>query len=157
MRKLRVVVRRKKKTWVIHRKGKRIIAHARKKTWIAERPDLGTPGRGKKVVTKLRKGLMTVVAQEMGYKRVSDIPYDKLDDYARRLVRRYGAKRAFNMVNIQVVFRKRMRNSAKLKFEKIRDYIADKYGKELTPTKAIRKWKSMSPRARALAMPGGAI
>jgi hypothetical protein len=89
------------------------------------RKDLGKPGKGKKLPIKLKPGLMTKIANEMGYERVTDIPDSKIDEYARRLVEAYGAKRAFGMAHIQAVYRMNepSQAEARRKFEAIRDSI----------------------------------
>ena len=157
---------RKKQTWRIKRGGKVIIAKAKKKSWrvsptVFLTKDRGAPGRGKKVVKKLRKGEMTKWAIKLGYikegQRVSDIPYSKIEDFAIDLAKRVGARRAWGMFRVQVLFRKRERNGFKKKMQRGADAIAEAFPEALTPKAAIRKWKQMSPRERAKRMPGGKI
>lgn len=54
---------------------------------------------------------MTRWARRLGYirkgQRVSDIPYRKIDDFARDLARRVGPTTAQRMFQVQVLFRKR--------------------------------------------------
>jgi len=171
VRRLRVhrrgfIAHRRKKTWVIHRGGKRIIARARKYRWRVGSAtyltkDRGAPGRGKKVAPKLHKGEMTRWAIKLGYikegQRVSDIPMSKIDDFAVDLAKRVGARKAFGMFHIQYVFRKRERSLFKEKMRRGAEAIARAFPDELTPRKAIRAWKRMSPIERAKRMPGGVI
>ena len=91
--------------------------------------DRGAPGRGEDVIGELNEGKMNRVAQSMGYDRVSDIPKSKRDEYADRLVKKYGAKRAFGMAHAQVIFRKRTNDGHKQVFLDIRNHI----GKQLAP------------------------
>ncbi|MHA1333224.1 MAG: hypothetical protein ACTSPL_04015 [Candidatus Odinarchaeia archaeon] len=118
-----------------------------------KREDLGAPGTGPPLIKIRRHGAMTIVANEMGYERVSDIPTTKLKEYSKKLVKKYGAKTAFGMAHAQVVFRKRMRDGAKSKFQKIRDYIAELYPEALVPKKAIKKWESHPSSVRKRLMP----
>lgn len=79
--------------------------------------DRGLPGRGPKVIKKLRKGAMTNTAVRLGYinegQVISDIPNNKMDDFARDLARTVGPGRAMKMVNAQVVLRKNQRGGFK--------------------------------------------
>ena len=147
-----------RKGFYIHRNGKRIYIPP---TYIPPStyyiPDRGAPGKGKQVIPPLKKGKMNRIAKKMGYERVTDIPDTKLKEYAKRLVNAYGAKRAFGMTHAQVVLRKRTQPQHRKKFEKIEHHIAEMYGHRLTPKSAIHAWESMSPAARAKAMPGGEI
>jgi hypothetical protein len=100
-------------------------------------------GKGEDLGIKLKPGLMTKVANEMGYKRVIDIPDSKIDEYARRLVERYGANRAWHMAHIQVIYR--MNNpsqaEARRKFEKICESIDKQYD-----WKRVNGWKTIPVR-----------
>ncbi|MGH7774658.1 MAG: hypothetical protein ACREQA_20735 [Candidatus Binatia bacterium] len=104
--------------------------------------DRGAPGRGKPIIPQLKKGRMTRAAIEGGYiqagQKVTDIPDSRMDDFARYLVGRVGARDAFGMFQAQVVFRKRQRSPEARKFEIGRDTIAREFGEELKPTEAIR-------------------
>jgi len=83
-------------------------------------------GRGKKVIPPLRMGLMarnavqaklltkTDIVKGKGVGDLSDVDIRKL---ARRLKRKYGAKRARGMFQAQVTFRKRMPDGFKRKME----------------------------------------
>jgi len=146
------------------RKGKRISVprtvytrpakSIERKSFTYKREDIGAKGRGKKVLPKLKKGLMTNVAKSMGYERVSDIPHNKLDDFSRKLVNKYGARKAFGMIQAQVLYRKSQpRDKSRKKFLYMRNYMGNKYSKQLTPRKAISKWKGMTHKARTRAMP----
>lgn len=170
-RKIRVrrrgfIAHRHKKRWKIRRGNKIITAHARKDSWRVSpatylTKDRGAPGRGKKVIKKLKKGEMTRWAIKLGYikegQRVSDIPYSKIDDFAIDLAKRVGARRAWGMFRVQVLFRKRERNGFKKKMQRAADAIAEKFPEALTPKEAVRTWKNMSPRERAKRMPGGKV
>lgn len=104
--------------------------------------DRGAPGRGKPIIPPLRKGVMTRAAINGGFirkgQKVTDIPLNRMDDFARFLARREGAEKAFGMFQAQVVFRRRERGIARKKFEVGRDTIAREFGDELKPTEAIR-------------------
>lgn len=73
--------------------------------------DRGAPGRGRRVITGLKKGAMTKQAINLGYitedQRVGDIPKGKMDDFALDLAKEVGRTRALRMVNAQLIFRKR--------------------------------------------------
>jgi hypothetical protein len=60
---------------------------------------------------------MTNIAGQLGYIKegqiISDIPKDKIDNFARDLARTVGPGRAMRMVNAQVVFRKNQRGGFK--------------------------------------------
>jgi hypothetical protein len=81
--------------------------------------DRGLPGRGLKLITGLKKGAMTDIAIKHGYinedQTISDIPKNKMDDFARDLVKSVGAGRAMKMVNPQIVFRKNQPDGFKSK------------------------------------------
>jgi len=146
--------KRRKETWVIHRKGKRIVCRARKKTWKVtpatfKKEDIGAPGRGKKLI-KVRKGLLT----KLGYSTKK--PDAERHKALAKAVKKYGAARVWRMLHAQVVFRKRLPDHAKSVFKKDRDYIKRKYKPDLA-RKARRAWVKMTPTARARAMPGGRI
>lgn len=119
--------------------------------------DRGAPGRGKKVIPHIEKGKMTRVAVQLGLIKqgghIGELNLQKLKKLADELVKRYGARTAKGMFQAQEIFRKRMPSAFREKMRKVREYIGDKYSKKLVPREAINKWKSMSPRARAKAMP----
>ena len=126
-RKIRVVARRRKKTWVIHRKGKRIIAHARKMTWTYYRKDVGAPGKGRKIIKIKREGLLNSIAMEKFGKRFTELNSKQIEEVLRTLKRRgYSERQVLGMLQAQVVFRKRMRNGVKRKFELAREIAARK-------------------------------
>jgi hypothetical protein len=100
----------------------------RVKPTVYYRRDIGAPGRGKKVLPELEEGKMTIVANEMGYPNVVSIPDRRLNEFARRLIKRYGEREAFGMAQAQVIFRKRgLPHLAK--FKKIRKAIAEEMKK----------------------------
>ena len=126
-RKIRVVARRRKRTWVIHRKGKRIIAHARKKSWSYLRKDIGKPGKGNKVVKIKRPGLLNSIAMEKFGKRFSELNAKQIESVIRTLKRRgYTEKQIIGMMQVQVLYRKGQRNGVKKKFELARKIAAKK-------------------------------
>ena len=126
-RKIRVVARRRKKTWVIHRRGKRIIAHARKMTWTYYRKDVGAPGKGRKIIKIKREGLLNSIAMEKFGKRFTELNSKQIEEVLRTLKRRgYSERQVLGMLQAQVVFRKRMRNGVKRKFELAREIAARK-------------------------------
>lgn len=90
-------------------------------------PDRGKPGRGEKVIPPLRKGAMNAVAKEMGYEKATEVPDSKLDEFVERLVERYGERRALGMINAQRIFRKRMADHGKSKFQKMYEIWQKKY------------------------------
>jgi len=94
----------------------------------------------KKVIPELEEDKMNKVAREMGYERTTDVPYDKIDEFAKKLVERYGAREAFYMAHAQVIFRK---NKPKLeadrkKFEAIRESINKQYD-----WKKVNGWRTI--------------
>ena len=82
--------------------------------------DRGAPGRGEKIIPKLRRGAMTRAAVDLGFikkgQKVTDIPNSRMDDFGRALAKRVGDTRAFRMFQAQIVFRKRTDSLAR-KFE----------------------------------------
>ena len=111
--------------------------------------------RGKRVVGELRKGKMTDYAVELGYikegQRVSDIPANRIGDFAVDLADRVGARKAWSMFNVQTLFRKRMPDGFKAKMIRGRDAIAEEYPERMVPKQAVARWKAMSSRARRMA------
>ena len=116
--------------------------------------------RGKRVVGELRKGKMTDYAVELGYikegQRVSDIPANRIGDFAKDLADRVGARKALRMFSVQKTFRRRQPDHFKNKVDIAIDAIQKKYAGtgKLAPREAIRRWKSMSHRARVRARRG---
>jgi len=151
MRTITVRAHRKKKTWKVHRRGKTYTARARKKTWTVKRKDIGYLGKGSPTGVKIpvRAGRLKAV----GYS--TSLPASKRHAALDRAVKKYGATTVWRMLNAQVIFRKHARNGAKRVFLADREYIHKKYRPDVARA-ARRKWMSMSPRARAKAMPGGA-
>ena len=127
VRRREFVATRRKPVWKIRRGGKIITARARKMHWTVGPTafrirDRGRPGRGPRRIRHLDKGEMTEWAIRLGYinegQRVSDIPYNKIDDFAIDLARMVGPAHALRMFNVQVVFRKRQRNGFKRKMKR---------------------------------------
>jgi K+ transporter len=107
-------------------KGKRKPITKRKRHFVKPRK---TRYRIKKVIPELEEDKMNKVAREMGYEKTTDVPYDKIDEFSKKLVERYGARESFYMAHAQVIFRK---NKPKLeadrkKFEAIRESIDKQY------------------------------
>ena len=124
-RKLRIVVKRRKKTWVINRKGKKIIAHARKKSWVVERKDVGKPGRGKKIIKIKRPGLLNSISMEKFGKKFTDLNRKQMKAVLMELKRRgYTERQMLGMMQSQVVFRKRTQKKIRRKFEIAREIVA---------------------------------
>jgi len=156
---------RRKSTWKVRRGGRTIVMHRRKRSWrvspaVYLRKDVGKPGKGPKIIT-LRKGRMTKYAIKLGYlkkdQHIGDLPPTKIEKFAIDLAEEVGPRVAFGMFHALVVLNKRTNPDFAKKMAIGRKAISDRYSHELTPRAAIRKWKSMSPEARARAMPGGRI
>jgi len=152
-----------RKKLTVHRKGYRRKAYSYYKPSISKTvhvkatyvdpatykiEDRGAPGRGKKVIPI--KGKLD------GYS--TSMPTEQRRNLLSRLVAKYGVAKVWRKLHAMVVMRKRTRGPAYEIFKADRDWVADTFDTEaLTPRAAIRKWKRMSPRARAKAMPGGSI
>lgn len=159
MRRIKVIAQRRKSAWPV-RKGHRItMARKRKSAWTYTKKDLGAPGKGRKP-----KGL--VIKKGMLPQGITAMPMPKQKAALRAAVRRQGAKAVHSHLLFQRTLRapevkgtKRMRTRAQLadynKIERMRKFVANKYSKQLTPKKAIKKWSGMSHQARKAAMPGG--
>lgn len=103
-----------------------------------KREDIGAPGRGKKVLPKLKPGAMTKAAMDCGIlskrdvqrgKTIGDLSQKDIKKLANYLRRKYGQRKAFGMFHAQVVFRKRMPNGFKKKMKIGRDIARGKPGK----------------------------
>jgi hypothetical protein len=158
--KLKVVIkpttaRAKTMEWKIHRKGKVFTAKRKKMTWgvkgkTQHRPDVGLLGRGKKIIKISRKGAL----KKHGY----GIHFS--EEQRRRALRsaekEFGAPSVFKMLQAQTVFRKHT-DGALPKFVADREYVKKNLmtgAEKLAMTEPARKeWMSMSPEARAKAMP----
>ena len=114
--------------------------------------DVGTVGRGRKIIKIKRKGAL----RRLGYS------IKKSASARRRIlnkaVKRYGKANVWRMLNAQVrfremggvageVFRPEVRATGK-RFQADRNYITRKYG-GIVPRKAIAKWKAMPPAVRS--------
>lgn len=121
--------------------------------------DIGAKGRSKppfKGAEKLKKGRMTQeIASVLGYDKS---PTDLLASEWRNvfLFTKISPKAWAGMLLTQVARRKYAkvgtpRFENRKRFRRAFNILADVH--DLTPRKAIAKWKSMSPKARALAMP----
>ena len=73
--------------------------------------DIGAPGRGPKSIEIKHPGVMTTLARRHGFisgdQRVTDIPNNKLDDFALALAKDVGGAKALRMFQAQISFRKR--------------------------------------------------
>lgn len=88
--------------------------------------DQGAPGHGEKVIPptpEKRKGTLNALAQEMGYERVSDVPQEKMDVLAEKMVKKFGKKRAMGMSRVQVIFRKRQKGVDVSRFQKLDEAV----------------------------------
>ena len=126
VRKIKVVARRRKKTWVIHRRGKRIIAHARKMTWTYYRKDVGAPGKGRKVIKIKEKGTFNELAMKYYGKRYFDLNDKQRQRILRILAKKYSEKELLGKLIAQKVFRKRQRDHVKEKVEEDVEYVSKK-------------------------------
>lgn len=125
VRRIRVVAKRKKKTWVIHRNGKRIIAHARKTSWAYLKKDLGKKGKGKKLIKIKRPGLINSIALKKFGKRFSQLNKHQMAEVIKELKRRgYSERQIIGMFQAQVTFRKRTQRKIRKKFEEAREIAA---------------------------------
>jgi len=114
--------------------------------------DRGKPGRGKKVI-KIKPGRL----RKYGYSTFkSTVERRKA---LRKADRAYGSVRLWRMLNAQVVLRKNTRGRAYRIFKSDRDWVMrnlmTKSERRSMTKPAVKEWKSMSPRERAKAMPGG--
>ncbi len=144
-----------RKAYTIHRNGKTIHIPATKvkPTYVPATTykitDRGAPGRGKKLI-RIKPGELIGV----GYSTSKPARARRIA--LAKAVKKYGAARVWHMLHAQVILRKRTGGTAKAIFVRDRNWVKEHYGGP-TPRAAIRKWKRMSPTARAKAMPGGRI
>lgn len=99
--------------------------------------DIGTVGRGRKVIPKLKKGLL----KKLGYS--TKLPARQRRIALRRADRRFGTPRLFRMLQAQVVLRKRIQPKIKKIFEADRNWVE----KNLL---SRREARSLTARARAV-------
>jgi len=112
-----------------------------KRTWVPASSykirDIGAPGRGKKVIPKMRPGRMIKDAITCGVmskrqfekgKRIGDLSNAKIKKLANYLRKKYGQRRAFGMFHAQVVFRKRQPDGFKRKMKIGREVARGKPG-----------------------------
>ncbi len=138
-------------TWLVHRGGKVFRARRKKMSWEVIRPDIGAPGRGKKVIKIKRKGIL----KKYGYS--TKAPASVRHRALRKVDKIVGTPTLFKMINAQVIFRKRMPDGARRVFEEDREWIlknlmSEREARAMTEP-ARREWMSMTPEERALAMP----
>lgn len=156
------MARKRRKKLTVRRAGytrKGFTAHRGRTTYRVKRTrvppttfkirDRGAPGRGPKLI-KIVPGVLG----RYGY--TTSKPAPSRHRALSKAIRAVGKARVWHALHAQVIFRKRAPDHAKTIFERDRDWITATYGGP-TPKAAIRKWKRMSPRARARAMPGGRI
>lgn len=98
--------------------------------------DIGAVGRGKKVIKRIRKGLLT----GMGYS--TKIPASERHRALRKADKKFGSVRLFRMLQAQVVLRKRIQPRARKVFVADRNWVR----KNLLSKKEGRR---MTARARA--------
>jgi len=112
--------------------------------------DLGAVGKGKKLFT-VRKGLLS----KYGYS--TKLPATKRRAALLKADRVYGTPRLFRMLNAQVILRKRTQPEARKVFESDRDWVEKNLLSKMEALGMTRparqRWMSMSPSARAVAMP----
>lgn len=133
--------------YTIKRGGRVIrIPRHRVRAHLARMPDRGRPGRGEKVIPELKKGALTRIANEMGYKRVTEIPDRKLETFIDRCVKRYGARRTFGRIHAQIILRLHAKNpdviADRRKFEKMRDILTEKYSWE-----KVNGWRTVKKQS----------
>ncbi len=63
------------------------------------------------------------LAEEMGYARVSDVPESREREFAEKLSRRHGKKRARGMLIQQIVYRKHHHRELAEKLRRILEHI----------------------------------
>jgi hypothetical protein len=68
-------------------------------------------------------GIMTSVANEIGYKRITDIPFDKVNNYADSLVNKCGEKNTKEMLMRQIIYRKNIPSITKNKLISMYEHI----------------------------------
>lgn len=147
----------KRKGFTVVRAGKRIkmpptnVKAARVPATTFYIKDIGAKGRGKKVIKKIRKGLL----RKFGYS------IDKSASQRRTALRKadkaYGSVSLFRKLQAQVVMRKRIQPVARKVFVADRNWVKknllSKAERLAMTRKPRRKWKRMTPAARAAAMP----
>jgi len=112
--------------------------------------DVGAVGRGKKVVKIRRRGYL----KNLGYSIGASVSTRR--EALRKAIRNLNAPTVFRMLQAQVVLRKRTQPRARKVFVADRNWVekkmtkAEKLGMTAKPRK---KWMTMTPRQRALAMP----
>jgi hypothetical protein len=117
--------------------------------------DIGAVGRGKRVIKKIRKGLL----KQLGYTtKKSDA---ERQTALRRAYRKYGGVKLFKMLQAQVVLRKRTQPKARAVFVEDRNWVEANLmtsAEKVSMTAPARKaWVGMTPTERAIAMPDDAI
>jgi len=137
---------------------KRIPATRVKRSKRFKIRDVGTKGRGKKIIKIKRKGAL----RRLGYSIKKSVSARKR--ILNKAVKRYGKAKVWRMLNAQVklremggvageVFRPEVRATGK-RFQADRNYITKKYG-GIVPRQAIKVWKAMSPAERSRKMRAG--
>jgi len=81
--------------------------------------DAGAVGRGKKVIGKIRKGLL----KRFGYATVK--PAEARHAALRKADKKYGSVKLFRMLQAQVVLRKRAQPTVRKVFEADRDWVRE--------------------------------
>jgi len=70
-----------------------------------------------------KKGELNEIAESMGYEHVSQVPDDKMNELADKMVKKFGKKSAMGMARAQVVFRKHRKDGTEKKFEKLDEAV----------------------------------
>lgn len=157
----------KKMEWDVHRFGKVYKARRKKKTWSVSpkkqrRVDVGARGRGKRVIK---------VTGKTDLKRHGYAIHKSASERRKALKKAdemYGSRAVWNKLHAMTIMRapvvkgtKRLRTPAQLesykKFKADRDFVMKTLMSKKERLKmtrpAVKKWKGMSPQARARAMP----
>jgi len=102
------------------------------KGYIRKVKDRGAPGRGRKVIPPLKKGVMTREAIKLGLlkpgQRIKDLSEEDIVKLAEHLRKKYGQRKAWGMFHAQLVLRKRLPNGFKRKMEIGREVAKGKPG-----------------------------
>ena len=112
--------------------------------------DIGTKGRGKKVVVIKRKGAL----KNLGYS--TGTSSSQRHRALMKAFKKYSKPTVFKMLQAQVVLRKRTQPRARKVFVADRNWVEKQMSarqRRMMTAKPRKKWVSMSPRERALAMP----
>jgi hypothetical protein len=97
----------------VHRKGYVRSDGTRVAPTVFQIEDRGAKGKGEEVI-HVKRGKMTDYAIRLRYispgQRISDIPNDRIDDFARELASLVGVRSALGMFQSQITFRRLQEN-----------------------------------------------